>query len=156
MLPTESLARGAAFLDEATENLTFDEFNWAFEEVWRGVAWVLNAANATPHAELDLLGPKGKIPPGGTLNALLPQVTNPEIAKLGGAARLVARMEKLRTKLSGAQDFDAAMAGAAEQIAQFVFKAWEVHDACGDRKSTRLNSSHVRISYAVFCLKKKK
>src|SRR5690554_7400947 len=27
---------------------------------------------------------------------------------------------------------------------------------CKDRKSTRLNSSHVRISYAVFCLKKKK
>src|SRR5436309_10891384 len=25
----------------------------------------------------------------------------------------------------------------------------------GDRKSTRLNSSHVKISYAVFCLKKK-
>src|SRR5436305_8072433 len=37
------------------------------------------------------------------------------------------------------------------------------HRACSlvstctrDRKSTRLNSSHVRISYAVFCLKKKK
>src|SRR5207302_6765637 len=31
-------------------------------------------------------------------------------------------------------------------------------DAAGfqDRKSTRLNSSHVKISYAVFCLKKKK
>src|SRR5207249_9089426 len=27
---------------------------------------------------------------------------------------------------------------------------------CQDRKSTRLNSSHVSISYAVFCLKKKK
>src|SRR5690625_6659219 len=27
--------------------------------------------------------------------------------------------------------------------------------AMGDRKSTRLNSSHVAISYAVFCLKKK-
>src|SRR5690606_40516851 len=26
----------------------------------------------------------------------------------------------------------------------------------GDRKSTRLNSSHVKISYAVYCLKKKK
>src|SRR5690606_39414049 len=26
----------------------------------------------------------------------------------------------------------------------------------GNRKSTRLNSSHVKISYAVFCLKKKK
>src|SRR5437660_4406293 len=29
-------------------------------------------------------------------------------------------------------------------------------DAYIDRKSTRLNSSHVAISYAVFCLKKKK
>src|SRR3712207_7789403 len=28
--------------------------------------------------------------------------------------------------------------------------------ARGDRKSTRLNSSHANISYAVFCLKKKK
>src|SRR2546426_9126003 len=28
--------------------------------------------------------------------------------------------------------------------------------AYGDRKSTRLNSSHLVISYAVFCLKKKK
>src|SRR2546422_6129998 len=29
-------------------------------------------------------------------------------------------------------------------------------DSLGDRKSTRLNSSHGYISYAVFCLKKKK
>src|SRR2546426_12675306 len=29
-------------------------------------------------------------------------------------------------------------------------------DPAGDRKSTRLNSSHLVISYAVFCLKKKK
>src|SRR5690554_7349775 len=31
-----------------------------------------------------------------------------------------------------------------------------VQNRIPDRKSTRLNSSHVRISYAVFCLKKKK
>src|SRR2546426_6729657 len=31
-----------------------------------------------------------------------------------------------------------------------------VSDDGGDRKSTRLNSSHLVISYAVFCLKKKK
>src|SRR3989442_11036967 len=31
----------------------------------------------------------------------------------------------------------------------------EVLESEQDRKSTRLNSSHVRISYAVFCLKKK-
>src|SRR3712207_6881697 len=30
------------------------------------------------------------------------------------------------------------------------------HPLQGDRKSTRLNSSHANISYAVFCLKKKK
>src|SRR3712207_7916778 len=30
------------------------------------------------------------------------------------------------------------------------------YDASPDRKSTRLNSSHANISYAVFCLKKKK
>src|SRR5690606_39942608 len=36
-----------------------------------------------------------------------------------------------------------------------IMQKHEVEDA-QDRKSTRLNSSHVKISYAVFCLKKKK
>src|SRR3712207_7209556 len=31
-----------------------------------------------------------------------------------------------------------------------------IEQHAGDRKSTRLNSSHANISYAVFCLKKKK
>src|SRR3989449_3258523 len=35
-------------------------------------------------------------------------------------------------------------------------KPSSVPDSNGDRKSTRLNSSHGYISYAVFCLKKKK
>src|SRR3712207_7979102 len=34
--------------------------------------------------------------------------------------------------------------------------ALEIAAATSDRKSTRLNSSHANISYAVFCLKKKK
>src|SRR5436853_6577416 len=33
---------------------------------------------------------------------------------------------------------------------------YEIVGTPGDRKSTRLNSSHLGISYAVFCLKKKK
>src|SRR5437763_10492919 len=37
-----------------------------------------------------------------------------------------------------------------------VRAAAEAHDGVEDRKSTRLNSSHRCISYAVFCLKKKK
>src|SRR5690606_41798928 len=39
-------------------------------------------------------------------------------------------------------------------VVQFVLLGSE--DQHIDRKSTRLNSSHVKISYAVFCLKKKK
>src|SRR5947207_4544943 len=35
-------------------------------------------------------------------------------------------------------------------------RIWETLDFKRDRKSTRLNSSHTVISYAVFCLKKKK
>src|SRR5258705_13161266 len=36
------------------------------------------------------------------------------------------------------------------------FKSSRWSPICKDRKSTRLNSSHLGISYAVFCLKKKK
>src|SRR5690554_7777204 len=44
---------------------------------------------------------------------------------------------------------------SANQGGQPIIRATHV-GGLGDRKSTRLNSSHVRISYAVFCLKKKK
>src|SRR3712207_6880385 len=43
---------------------------------------------------------------------------------------------------------------APEQIAGWL-KAEHGDDRTIDRKSTRLNSSHANISYAVFCLKKK-
>src|SRR5688572_30875091 len=39
---------------------------------------------------------------------------------------------------------------------QSLLTVQRVHDPEPDRKSTRLNSSHSQISYAVFCLKKKK
>src|SRR5690242_21041594 len=40
----------------------------------------------------------------------------------------------------------------------YTFKVFrhKENDSTSDRKSTRLNSSHMSISYAVFCLKKKK
>src|SRR5258708_14085670 len=37
----------------------------------------------------------------------------------------------------------------------FRCSSFWIPQTCGDRKSTRLNSSHQIISYAVFCLKKK-
>src|SRR5690625_6226313 len=46
--------------------------------------------------------------------------------------------------------------GQLAQAAEVYHKATGVGRIEADRKSTRLNSSHVAISYAVFCLKKKK
>src|SRR5690625_5647158 len=44
-----------------------------------------------------------------------------------------------------------------QSVLDLLFAQQDVVDVgMGDRKSTRLNSSHVAISYAVFCVKKKK
>src|SRR5690554_7390227 len=52
---------------------------------------------------------------------------------------------------------DQAKVTVAETQLTNISKALDIYRLDNrDRKSTRLNSSHVRISYAVFCLKKKK
>src|SRR3712207_8662409 len=51
------------------------------------------------------------------------------------------------------------LAGTRPDATHTVRRAWASPGFSGggvDRKSTRLNSSHANISYAVFCLKKKK
>src|SRR5690554_164209 len=53
--------------------------------------------------------------------------------------------QELLDKLLAAKNFQSAM----QTVRQLEFALFDL-----DRKSTRLNSSHVRISYAVFCLKK--
>src|SRR5438270_10132270 len=50
--------------------------------------------------------------------------------------------------------FVAEPAQLGERVFEIVGR--ERGEAVADRKSTRLNSSHSQISYAVFCLKKKK
>src|SRR5699024_11808024 len=54
--------------------------------------------------------------------------------------------------------WDPATETVEERLATIVSESmgYDVSDLPRDRKSTRLNSSHVSISYAVFCLKKKK
>src|SRR3712207_7505564 len=49
-----------------------------------------------------------------------------------------------------------AHGGDASNLAPGVEYAKQIIQQYKDRKSTRLNSSHANISYAVFCLKKKK
>src|SRR5256885_5734545 len=70
------------------------------------------------------------------------------------------RLARLRFRLDGAAR-EVALAVCEPQVlfAQFGVDHFDLHLAEGsvlDRKSTRLNSSHLVISYAVFCLKKKK
>src|SRR5699024_11454689 len=57
----------------------------------------------------------------------------------------------------GAEQADKAADGQTSAIASNASEQQiaDVIYLLGDRKSTRLNSSHVSISYAVFCLKKK-
>src|SRR2546427_8697487 len=45
---------------------------------------------------------------------------------------------------------------ASSDVEDVLSRAVELVTVMRDRKSTRLNSSHSQISYAVFCLKKKK
>src|SRR5439155_14303488 len=47
-----------------------------------------------------------------------------------------------------------ALRGVRGGVRQRRHRAPSLRGHAGDRKSTRLNSSHVAISYAVFCLKK--
>src|SRR5256885_7074343 len=65
---------------------------------------------------------------------------------------------ELRTQgMSAASDMWAlGCVGVCLLTGQTMEYRWKYGFVLGDRKSTRLNSSHLVISYAVFCLKKKK
>src|SRR5690606_40298380 len=58
------------------------------------------------------------------------------------------------TLLSGISELD-AVPPQSQALTEQRLKYWFKQADPQDRKSTRLNSSHVKISYAVFCLKKK-
>src|SRR3712207_7209394 len=59
--------------------------------------------------------------------------------------------EQLRVTPSTVHDTSAARSTSNPAVTRVPTSAL----SAGDRKSTRLNSSHANISYAVFCLKKK-
>src|SRR3712207_7608415 len=63
------------------------------------------------------------------------------------------RRGRVPSRLALADGHVGAQRGARAAVARAA--AGGAHRARRDRKSTRLNSSHANISYAVFCLKKK-
>src|SRR5690349_22996700 len=74
------------------------------------------------------------------------------LRELSRAGQLVERPVHLRLRLG---ERDLIGADALQALRQVLARQIRRH-LQRDRKSTRLNSSHVEISYAVFCLKKKK
>src|SRR3712207_8464506 len=65
--------------------------------------------------------------------------------------------QQLHPTGAGADDADPGVPSAGQHPgAQGLEPVEEAVDGLQDRKSTRLNSSHANISYAVFCLKNKK
>src|SRR5690606_39910576 len=71
-------------------------------------------------------------------------------------ARVFLRTPGLRTCLTRQAFAEKASRLAGALIERGMTRGATVGLLLGDRKSTRLNSSHVKISYAVFCLKKKR
>src|SRR3712207_8146477 len=69
---------------------------------------------------------------------------------------LVLRLPGLEALLPLVLVLAAALAGLAEVLERLVRDEELLVRVPADRKSTRLNSSHANISYAVFCLNKKK
>src|SRR6266508_3272420 len=99
-------------------------------------------------------------------------LSNVDIAEVAGVSRPTVLAWRADFAERGLVDFGEVRSGrgrkpsiSAEKIAEVVDltlhskPAGHTHWSCrtmADRKSTRLNSSHVAISYAVFCLKKKR
>src|SRR5207249_10075763 len=81
--------------------------------------------------------------------------------EMGARQRLLPRCASGRVLLWPRSERDRRLqaergGGAARRRADRGRRGRAARGSAADRKSTRLNSSHVSISYAVFCLKKKK
>src|SRR5690606_40513825 len=113
--------------------------------------------------------------PMNPLDALLPPIAPPPVSwwppapgwwLLALAAPLIAGglfLLRRRRRAPGPARVDPLREAALEELASLAMPydreagPWlqQINALLKDRKSTRLNSSHVKISYAVFCLKKK-
>src|SRR5688500_19321656 len=82
----------------------------------------------------------------------LGRVSEHRTALLRNQAEALLAHEKIETTVPKAKE----LRPYVERLITIAKRGVKANDPKGDRKSTRLNSSHLVISYAVFCLKKKK
>src|SRR5699024_11977264 len=81
--------------------------------------------------------------------------------KEGGLKRVIMNKKNIKDSqnfITSKRNIDKIMTNISLNEHDNIFEigSGKGHFTLEDRKSTRLNSSHVSISYAVFCLKKKK
>src|SRR2546430_13369729 len=92
---------------------------------------------------------------------LTPRVTwrdtgwHPQLHQFGGVVNATLARVKAQNRLIVAEAGGAALAAFPPPHTFFFTREKDTNLGYVDRKSTRLNSSHSQISYAVFCLKKK-
>src|SRR2546427_8731332 len=82
----------------------------------------------------------------------------PTVQGAGSPSSMVLSVPGVRVRTSRARSREKSIASTSREdvTSPEVTSSREVDAMDLDRKSTRLNSSHSQISYAVFCLKKKK
>src|SRR5690606_41830273 len=74
---------------------------------------------------------------------------------LAGPLRELAPLISVLPVEGGLLGLSGILASQADSVCEAYTERFALDPVVEDRKSTRLNSSHVKISYAVFCLKKK-
>src|SRR5688500_2774197 len=95
-------------------------------------------------------------PEGRVRVALLKQPFSPTGTSLGPNTMADGGIQKILTEMGAVIKIEEAALTPDEATEYGGWKKLSMALAHLDRKSTRLNSSHLVISYAVFCLKKKK
>src|SRR2546422_5087151 len=125
---------------------------------------LLSTSHQNGGAVLEQWGPVSQSPVGQEVTSLRTRLSTPPMLGLAVLvltivpAYLLSRpnaTDTARTVVSIARSNDSAEA-ATDEFTAVEIEAHIRAVAIRDRKSTRLNSSHGYISYAVFCLKKKK
>src|SRR5438034_10491784 len=118
------------------------------------MVWVANAYNGNNGAadNHDQIYGRGALAPRGFLLPIYDSVPRLDAA-LGS---LIEDLSKMPGKEPGKTMLDETMVVVGHEFGRTPDMNLNFgRDHWGDRKSTRLNSSHTVISYAVFCLKKK-
>src|SRR5437868_13168626 len=97
----------------------------------------------------------------GDLNAALQRLLRWGSPNMQGLEQLLKQLREARERELGRYNLDSTVDQLRQEVQDVIdteregIERRQNEAATPDRKSTRLNSSHVSISYAVFCLKKK-